>query len=175
MKSMVLIAALSLLIPLSAWAHSDPLPPLTGEDVFGTWEAVETKSGKLRIYRMEIRREGTSRLGLALYGGVGYVSNLMDVAVQRGTVSITFRSDVLGEIRIRGRAWKVNDGFVDDSTDCGKRLLTGLMEVKLGWGVDDTHPSKLTFVRYAGSSLTEELSSIGATAAEVIQTGTSTP
>jgi hypothetical protein len=177
MKLLFRLALLLLLVPVSAGAHIDPPSPIGADDIYGTWEAVFVQRWDIRVFRMELRQEGGSRLAFALRGGVGFVGILTSANVRNGELRLAFQDSDIGPINVVGKGWRFDDDLPQQLNECQRRTRTGVMMVELIMSPQDPHPTvwKLTFERYAEYSITEELRELARTASEAIESGISTP
>ena len=96
-------------------ATEEPCPKVTDETIYGIWEAIYQKDG-IRVFRLELIKDGMSVLSQGLSYGVSFSSSLKTMEIDNGNVTMKFKDSLkpvdyiydgieyttTGEILIRG-------------------------------------------------------------------------
>lgn len=164
------VLALLSAMPTVSPASRDPVPPITSESILGTWEAVYVED-TIRVFRLEIRRDGPSLLAQGLAHKVGFVDKLERMTIESGKLDLVFRSDLRrGSYEVEGRKYTKTGitKIIGQGTE-------GDLDVELIMEPDAPHPKvwKLRFFKSDESSLTKILTEYAVTAEEAARRGTS--
>ena len=79
--------------PRTGFASKDPMPPITEDSIVGTWEAVYDED-TVRVFRLEINKNGSSMLAQGVSHNVGLISKLEQMNIKSGKVELVFRNNM---------------------------------------------------------------------------------
>lgn len=132
-----------------AHATKDRHPPITNETLVGVWEAISERD--IRVFRMEINKEGDSFLVFALPRGRTVVYKLSKREVKDGEVLLEFTAIKKSSnvILIKGKGVAGHDGLRDE----------GVIDAELIMNPDQEPPNvwKLRFIKAPHIDLLYEL------------------
>lgn len=113
MKWLSMSLVVMLVTTVLVFATEDRHPPITKKTLMGTWEAISTRD--VRVYRMEIRRQGDSYLSYAV-AGAHWVYKLEKMEVKDGEVFLSFvdPKDSRKIIHVRGTGVAGWDGIREE-------------------------------------------------------------
>jgi len=148
-----------------ALATVDPCPHVTQKTIYGVWEAIYQKD-TIRIFRLELSKEGVSILSQGLHHGISFAAWLERMEINNGIIMLRFKEDsqpftyidngieytTTGEILIKGFGRVCGHGANEH----------GAMDVQLIMEPNSPTPTvwELRFIKSGKKTLTEEINSM---------------